>query len=237
MIIAMLLAHLLGDYVFQWDTLAAWKSRSLCGVAVHGAIVLVVTVFFAALIDPAWWLWAFFIGLMHIAIDGSWVAINRSAAARSGRYGLVRLLTDQALHIGVILLALCASGYLSPATLPQTFVHEVQTHRLWAIALGYVFVSLPAWIFIEFTLYGLIAGSAPDFTRVRQFKYVGSLERGLILTFVATGQYILVPVVALPRLVLEGPTYFGDKHTTLYLAEWLGSLALAVFIGLILGRM
>ncbi len=104
----------------------------------------------------------------------------------------------------------------------------MQTHRAWAIALGYVLISLPAWIFIEFVLYGLINGSAPDFNRVKHFKYVGSLERGLIATFVATGQFMLVPVVALPRLVLESPQYFGDSHTTLYLAEWLGSLALAV---------
>ncbi len=237
MIIALLLAHLFGDYVLQWDALAAWKTRSMRGAAVHGSIVLAVTVFFAVLIDPAWWPWALFIGLTHSAIDCGWVVLNRRSLSRSGLYGLVRLLTDQALHLGVILLALFASGYLTPAAFPQTFLREVQMHRLWAIALGYVFMSLPAWIFIEFILYGLIDGSAPDFTRVRQFKYVGSLERGLIATFVATGQFVLVPVVALPRLVLEGPQYRGNKRTTLYLAEWLGSLALAVFIGLLLGRM
>ena len=48
---------------------------------------------------------------------------------------------------------------------------------------------------------------------------------------------MLVPVVALPRLVLESPQYFGDNRSTLYLAEWLGSLALAVMIGLALGRL
>jgi hypothetical protein len=58
----------------------------------------------------------------------------------------------------------------------------------------------------------------------------------LIATFVATGQFALVPVVALPRLVLEGPQYFGDSRTTLYLAEWLASLSVAVLIGLLLGH-
>ena len=96
---------------------------------------------------------------------------------------------------------------------------------------------MPAWIFIEFIFYGLINGSAPDFSRVGKYKYVGSLERGLIATFVATGQFTLVPVVALPRLVLESPQYFGNNRTTLYIAEWLGSLAVAVLIGLALGRM
>jgi Na+/proline symporter len=172
-----------------------------------------------------------------MTIDASWVVFNRHFAPRNGLYGLVRLLTDQTLHLAVIFGAIILSGYTTPIGLSSTLVTEVQTHRLWAIALGYVLISLPAWIFLEFVLYGLINGSAPDFNRVRHYKYVGSLERSLIATFVATGQFMLVPVVALPRLVLESPQYFGNNRTTLYVAEWLGSLALAVLIGLALGHM
>lgn len=237
MISAMLLAHLLGDYVLQWDALAAWKSRSVRGAAVHGSIVLLVTLLFAALNDAEWGPWALFIGVTHIAIDCAWIPLNRRFTPRSGRYGLVRLLIDQLLHCAVILGALLASGYVTLAGLPGAIGLEVQTQRSWVVALGYVAISLPAWIFIEFVLYGLIDGSAPDFGRVRQVKYVGILERGLIATFVATGQFALVPVVALPRLVLESPQYFGNSRATLYLAEWLGSLSVAVLIGLLLGRM
>jgi hypothetical protein len=237
MIIAMLLAHLMGDYVLQWDALARWKGASVKGAACHGLIVSAVTLLFAVLIDPAWWPWALLIGLAHIVIDASWVVFNRRFTPRSGLYGLVRLLTDQTLHFAVILFALFASGYATPATLFSTAVNEVQTHRAWAIALGYALISMPAWIFIEFIFYGLINGSAPDFSRVGKYKYVGSLERGLIATFVATGQFTLVPVVALPRLVLESPQYFGNNRTTLYIAEWLGSLAVAVLIGLALGQL
>jgi Protein of unknown function (DUF3307) len=237
MIIAMLLAHLTGDYVLQWESLARWKSVSIKGAVCHGSIVLAVTLLFAVLIDPMWWLWALLIGLAHIVIDASWVVFNRRFTPRSGMYGLARLLIDQTLHFAVIVFALCASGYAAPTTLFSTAVSEVQAHRAWAIALGYVLISMPAWIFIEFIFYGLINGSAPDFSRVSKYKYVGSLERGLIATFVATGQFTLVPVVALPRLVLESPQYFGNNRTTLYIAEWLGSLAVAVLIGLALGRM
>jgi hypothetical protein len=189
------------------------------------------------LIDPAWWPWALLIGVTHIAIDASWVVFNRRHTPRSGMYGLARLLIDQSLHIAVILFALFVSGYVTLSGLPGSIGQEVQTHRIWAIALGYVLISMPAWIFIEFIFYGLIDGSAPDFSRVGKYKYVGSLERGLIATFVATGQFVLVPVVALPRLVLESPQYFGNNRATLYMAEWLGSLAVAVLIGLALGRM
>lgn len=236
MIIAMLLAHTVGDYILQWDALARWKGVAIKGAVLHGSIVLAATLLFAMLIDPDWWPWALLIGLTHIAIDAGWVGLNRRFASR-GRYGLMRLLIDQMLHLGVIAGAIIASGYVTPQGLPGAIAAEVQMHRIWAIALGYVLISMPAWIFIEFIFYGLINGSAPDFGRVSKYKYVGSLERGLIATFVATGQFMLVPVVALPRLVLESPHYFGSNRATLYLAEWLGSLAVAVLFGLALRRM
>ena len=40
MIAAMLLAHIVADYVLQWDGLVRWKSERLSGVVVHGGIVL-----------------------------------------------------------------------------------------------------------------------------------------------------------------------------------------------------
>ena len=105
MIIAMLLAHLMGDYVLQWDALARWKGASVKGAACHGAIVLAVTLLFAVLIDPSWWPWALLIGLAHITVDCFWVVFNRHFAPRTGLYGLVRLLIDQTLHLAVVLCA------------------------------------------------------------------------------------------------------------------------------------
>jgi hypothetical protein len=55
-----------------------------------------------------------------------------------------------------------------------------------------------------------------------------------MMTFVLLGQFALVPLVALPRLVLDSPTVIGQPRAALYLAEWLGSLAVAVAIGLML---
>ena len=47
MIISMFLAHLVGDYILQWDELALWKSREYKGVFVHGLIVSIITFLFA----------------------------------------------------------------------------------------------------------------------------------------------------------------------------------------------
>ena len=92
---------------------------------------------------------------------------------------------------------------------------------------------MPAWILIEFVLSGLINGSPPNFKEATN-KYVGSLERGLIATFVILGQFLLVPLVALPRVMFERSQVAGTQRSNLYIAELLASVGVAIFIGLLL---
>jgi hypothetical protein len=224
MVAAMFLAHLIGDYVLQWDGLARWKARALAGVLAHGAVVAAVTLVIAVLVDPQWWPWALTIGAVHTAIDTLPLWLFKRLAP------LARLAVDQALHVTVIVAALAASGYLALPAVTAQVGGVLRDNRLMALALGYVFVTMPAWILVEFSVYGLLAGTPPDLTASN--KYVGSLERGLITTCVMLGQFALVPVVALPRLVLEGPRVIGTPRTPVYVAEWLASVALAVAVGL-----
>ena len=89
MILAMLLAHLFGDYIFQWDNLSIWKSKRLSGVLLHGLIVTGVTLAFALLIDPSWWPWAILIGLTHTLIDALALPIRRQMVSqRTGKSAL-----------------------------------------------------------------------------------------------------------------------------------------------------
>jgi len=151
----------------------------------------------------------------------------------NGTAALARYLIDQVVHFAIITLVLAWSGHLAAPTGIADLVAELRQNRLLALALGYTFVTLPAWILVQFTVYGLVNGSAPDFSRSAN-KYMGILERGLITTCVITGQFLLVPLVTLPRLFLEGPQVRDSRHVTLYITELLASVALAVAIGLVL---
>ncbi len=233
MITAMLLAHFIGDYVLQWDRLALWKMREVKGAAFHGTLVLGVTLMLAWAVDPTWWPWAMFIGIAHIGIDALQPIINRRwALSGPGLFALGRLVVDQLVHLTVIAVALTASGYLRWAALTADLLAALRDYRSLTFVLGYVVVAMPAWVFVEFMVYGLVAGSAPDFVQCRPYKYVGTLERWLILTFVLLGQFSLAPLVALPRLVLEGQQFIGSRQAILYTAELLASVMLAVAIGL-----
>jgi hypothetical protein len=224
MIIAMLLAHLFGDYVLQWNSLAAWKSREAKGAVVHGLIVLAVTWLFALPFEPLWG-GIFFIGLTHLLIDALQAQYKPSVSP------LVRFVADQFLHLSIILLALDRGGYLEITSLTADVQSGLRDERFLAYLLGYAFVTMPAWVLVKFTAYGLIKGGAPNWMEGTN-KYIGIMERLLMTTFVALGQFILVPLVTVPRLALDWRKIAGSDQTTVYLAELLASVALAVIIGL-----
>jgi hypothetical protein len=227
MIIAMFLAHLVGDYILQWDRLALWKSRELKGVLAHGLVVSFVTFLFILPFNPIWWQGAAFISILHIVIDAVQLKVKPPILP------LFRFILDQIAHFAVIVAALAAGGYLTSSMLTADVIPVIQNDRLWLYLLGYAFITMPAWVLVKFAAYGLVKGSGPTFPGISN-KYLGILERILITTFVALGQFILVPFIAIPRLVVEWPVVRDGEETAVYLAEFLASITLAVLIGLAL---
>ena len=241
MILAMLLAHLVGDYILQWDNLSRWKSEKIGGVLVHGLIVTLVTLLFALPFDPSWWPWAIFIGVSHTTIDLLELPLKRRMVTDcSGQKALSLFLTDQLAHLMVIALALTWSGYLSTSAPFDDLAAAASANPLLTIAVAYAFLTMPAWIIIKFFVHGLVNDTAPDFSLAFGSKYFGIVERSIIATLILLGQFLLLPLVALPRLIFEWPqaasTTLSDPRTArrrniIYLAELVVSIALAVAIG------
>ncbi len=96
--------------------------------------------------------------------------------------------------------------------------------------LGYAFITMPTWVLLKFLVYGLVKGEPPDFPAGPN-KFVGIVERLLITTLVLFGQVLLVPLVALPRLVMEWPRVVRGGGDTVYVAELISSMVLAVAVG------
>jgi len=247
MILAILLAHLFGDYILQWDNLSLWKSKRLSGVLIHGLIVTGATLIFALLIDPSWWPWAILIGLIHTLVDALELPVRRRMASQqNGKGALTLFVADQTAHLTIIALALIGSGYLEAPNLTDGVIAASYDNKLLAFALGYAFLTMPAWIIIRFFTCGFMNGTAPDFSMRLGGKYLSMLERGLILTLVLFGQFILIPLAALPRLIMEWSQPAGQtagyqasvgRRGALYVAELLASIALTVAIGLALRQL
>jgi len=229
MIGAMFLAHLVGDFILQWDKLASWKSRELKGVLAHGMVVFIVTWLFSLPFDPTWWRGIAFIGIIHIFIDAVQLYVKPPIPA------LLRFTLDQLAHFVVILIALIFGGYIAINQASLTLFSQLRDERLLIILIGYAFVTMPVWVIAKFMAYGLVNGTAPNFPEGSN-KYLGILERLLITTFVVLGQFLLVPLVALPRLVLEWPGITHSNRGTVYLAEFFFGISLAIVTGLAISQ-
>jgi hypothetical protein len=220
----MFLAHLVGDYVFQWDGLARWKAREWRGVVVHSLILFVITALFAVPFTPYWWGGVIFIGLFHFVIDAAQYILKPTIQP------LIRFIIDQILHILTILIALLASGYLEWGNIWGGIVESAYETPMLTALLGYAFITMPSWVLLKFVVYALVKGQPPNFPAVPN-KYVGITERLIITTLVLFGPVLLVPLVALPRLVVEWPRV-AKGGNGVYLAETFSSMALAVGVGI-----
>ena len=228
MVIAMFLAHLVGDYVLQWDALAQWTSRELRGVIAHSIVLFAVTPFFAAPFDMDRWWGVLLISVSHFLVDAVQFFFRPPIPP------LLRFIIDQVLHLLFILAALVAGGYLVWGEMWAGIVASAHQTPLLTTLLGYAFITMPTWVLLKFLVYGLLKGQPPNFPAGPN-KYVGITERVLITTLVLFGQVLLVPLVALPRLVMEWPRVVRGGGDVVYIAELISSIVLAVAVGLGLG--
>lgn len=224
MIVAMVLAHLVGDYILQWDRLAAAKSYSLRGVLLHGAIITVTTWAFSLPFDATWLAGVAFISGTHILIDAAQIYIKPPISP------LFRFVVDQTLHFLMILIALVAGGYLAWGNIIEgTLASAAETPYLSAITL-YAFITMPAWVMLKFVTYAVVKHQPPNFSAGPN-KYVGITERLLMSTIIALGQFFLIPLASLPRLISLRAAGATTQLDTVYYAELVASTGLALLTG------
>lgn len=94
---ALLLSHLLGDFVLQSDRLVAAKHR-LPGLLVHGGIHFVVSVFLLFSLLPGVWLTLLLLAGLHLVIDS--LKLSRERPGEQSSPAL--FLLDQAAHLLLI---------------------------------------------------------------------------------------------------------------------------------------
>ena len=233
MICVMLLAHLLGDYLFQGGFIARWKARSLLGVLAHGGIVTLTTLACAALVTCSWWPYALLIGLTHTVID---LVRARLLRTTDPSWELNWYLLDQLAHLTVIALVVTWSDIPSRLVLLSRGGLLADPRPL-IYAIGYLLLLNPAWVLLRFTVRGVWGSDAAPHLGQGQ-KYGPMVERVLIATCVLVGYFHLAPLVLLPRRLVpfrvQGMGVGVWVRPTGHWAETLMSALLAATVGLIL---
>jgi hypothetical protein len=230
MLYAMLIAHLLGDYVLQSGSLARWKKRSPVGVLVHGGIVTVTTMMCAGLVAPWWWPYALLIGLTHTTID---LVRARLLPMPNLGWELVWYVLDQLAHLTIIVFTVTWSG--APLQLGTTNTTSFfSTPHISVYVIGYLLLLNPVWILFRFA-----AGSVwgPDvLLHLNEGETLGAMvERMLIASCVLAGWFHLVPLVLLPRrlvpVCVQGMGVGVLVRPTGHWAVTVLSVSLAVTVG------
>ncbi len=224
---ALLLAHVLADFVFQTNWMVANK-RAPRALAAHGAVVLVTAVVATGALD--WgllWLTA-----IHVAID--------AIKARAKR-GLAAFLIDQAAHLATI----AALAVWRPDLWANGFWADMTPIPALMLALAGAILATRAGGFAVGFLMAPFAANLPDKINAESLpgagRVIGHLERGLIFALVLLGQPEGVGLLIAAKSILRFGAVRDDRALSEYVIigtlasfAWALLVAYATISGLVL---
>ena len=222
-LIKLILAHLLTDFVLQPTSWIESRSKKHFGsvhLYLHGLVTALVALLFIGI--HYWWV-ALVILITHIAIDG-W----KSYRPNETKYFLI----DQCLHLAVIfvcwyIIFLNVDDVVSAWDL-------INTKSILIYVTAYVFVSFPASILIG-QLTKKWRDQIPDApTLGNAGKWIGIIERVIILTLVFNHQYAAMGLLITAKSLLRfSEANRAEIKTEYLLIGTLISITLAILVGLI----
>ena len=244
-VLAVLLAHLLGDFPLQTSNMVRGKERGSRAYLVHGGIHFVVLIpCVAAFVDvrmlaDAWfWVLASLYIAMHLVIDRGKQGLMRTA--RVGDSASV-FVVDQVLHICTIL------GLAWFLTRPEW--SSLRSQFGWLPATGekvleagvvYVVVVFGGGYLIRYLTRNLSAGIETSGETTEEVEnagmYIGWLERFLVVTAILVQSPSLVGLILTGKSIARFPE-LKAKFAEYFLIGTLLSVALAVVGGLVLAKL
>jgi len=221
----LLLAHLVGDFPLQSDTIFRLKQKSVLGILVHVAIYAVVTLilFIPFLSYPSVWLAVFLLSAFHVALDRGKLLIANSNARDRFSYFLI----DQVLHVLSLWIAgLWLSRELVEVTAPALYRHT----RLLLILNSLIIAGFAGSLLLFYLEKTVLRRSGNDqalaFPKQRQ-RWPGITIRILATLGAILGGWYLSALLLIPVLVFLNPSWFNDGKPMPWL-ETLSSLTVCL---------
>lgn len=239
-LIRLLLAHLLSDFVFQSTKWAKDKdTKGFSSKYLYWHILVTGVTASILVCEQNWLLPILIITAIHLVTDGLKGEINKRFLDKSSPTYL--FIIDQFIHIAVIIFAW---GIVSKQVddLYAKAISSLYNQNLWFFVLAYVFVSFPSSILIgKMTQQWSqeINGNNDEYSGTAGLnnagKWIGIVERIMILTFVLINQFAAIGFMLAAKSVLR----FGDlkdskdqKKTEYIIIGTFLSFMVAVFTGL-----
>jgi hypothetical protein len=242
--LALLLAHLLGDFPFQPSRLLAQKARHWWAHGLHGSIHFALLIFALLIFVPLLPVFTGRLLLAAVAYVAVHVVIDLSKQ-QLVRRGLVQdsanvFLTDQTLHLAsMVVLAAFITRIDWPAIQSLMALRSSTKDAILSGGVVYTIVVFAGGYLIRHMTRGLLGGVSSQLGEsVEQLTnaglYIGWLERLLIVTAVVLRSPTLIGLILTAKSIARFPEMKESKFAEYFLIGTLLSVIMALFGGLVL---
>jgi hypothetical protein len=238
--LALLLAHLLGDFLLQPGWLVKNKTKRLwpllCHSFIHYASAWTCLLIFTPTIFLSIYGQTVIIGyaLVHLLID-KLKCLFITHKPRRDNWGA--FLFDQLIHFVVLAIAACLLARCSPVALFQGFhpSPSAQTHIL-EVAIIYIGVIFGGGYLIRYLTQSFATkGTAEDSPQLENAGlYIGWIERFLLITAIFMQSPALVGLILASKSIARFPEFKEARFAEYFLIGTLLSVSLSVLGGIFL---
>ena len=221
----LLLAHIVGDFVLQTDSLCKQKREKKARswfLYVHAIVISLLSLL--VLWDNRLWYLALAIGVSHLLVD-----LCKAFVKKDDVWVFV---IDQTIHLLILVIVAWLGANQFGWTVPDWLTAPVQ--KAASITVAALICWKPANIFIkEILKYNRVSFPADDSSTFHAGKMIGTIERWLILVFILLNRYEVIGFLIAAKSIIR----FGNDNrdeTEYFLAGTLLSIAIAVGCGLLL---
>jgi Protein of unknown function (DUF3307) len=249
--LAIYLAHLLTDFVFQTHALVEQKKRGkVAAYLLHGAIHYLLAVLIVGFLVPAsivsWRTHVVVAGLTltHLLIDLCKIQLTKEHRINDG---LVAFVSDQLLHFSTIALS---AWLISPTTAYYelaSLLERARTfpNRILFVPVIYVGVVFGGGFLIRFLTKSLaVDAQAKDRSEKGSEEqlqnaglYIGWLERFLVLTALLLQSPATVGLILTAKSIARYPEFESERFAEYFLIGTLLSISLALLGGVLLSKL
>jgi hypothetical protein len=228
LLVRLLLAHIITDFVLQWDKMVACKTWFSKYMLLHITLVFITTYVLSGL-----WQISLVIALFHWVTDSLKVEIQ----TRTSHKSYVLFLADQFLHFVIILLTWFWHYHMFDKLLKTVSLPFVNYQ--WSIVLlAYVWIYYPVGYIIKLATQSIAATTQPTQAETenkveRGGKIIGQYERIIILTLVLLNQYEAIGFLITGKSIIRFADHNSNLRSEYVLVGTMMSYALAILTGVL----
>jgi hypothetical protein len=245
--LALLLAHLATDFVFQSDEMTLRKGKGSWGsFAKHGAVHLFVSFVSVGLTNPAWlkrpnsYAVVVCLSVAHLLIDWGKIALT-SSQWTSDKLSL--FLTDQALHAGTVAAAaLVLVGSPLHDLLSEVARAHFDKQKILVLLVVYTGTLFAGGHLVRYLTQPVLKRTPLSLdestdTLEHAGMYVGWLERFIVVTALVLQSPATVGLILTAKSIARYPEFKSVRFAEYFLLGTLLSLSIGIGGGLLLQKM